>query len=79
MTHNELIREGFAWVGVSAQAAGINQLKCADPPVAPSHRGRRPGALRQRCRIPGDSYSYDIFSQAGQAIRDNSASRSSAG
>ena len=27
-THNELIRDGFAWVGVSAQAVGLNQLKC---------------------------------------------------
>ena len=34
MTHNELIRDGFAWVGVSAQAVGLNQLKCAKP-VAP--------------------------------------------
>ena len=59
--HNELIRDGFAWVGVSAQAAGVAALKQADPVrYAPlSH--------------PGDSYSYDIFSQAGQAIRSQSA------
>jgi Alpha/beta hydrolase domain len=61
MTHNELIRDGFAWVGVSAQAVGMNATKAADPTryVSLSH--------------PGDSFSYDIFSQAGQAIRDNSA------
>jgi hypothetical protein len=38
-THNELIRDGFAWVGVSAQAAGASQLQCPTtlptPPVAP--------------------------------------------
>lgn len=58
-THNELIREGFAWVGVSAQAVGVTATKAADPVrYAPlSH--------------PGDSYSYDIFSQAGRAVRDS--------
>jgi hypothetical protein len=55
--HNELIRRGFAWVGVSAQAVGVNAAKAADPArYAPlSH--------------PGDSFSYDMFTQAGQTIR----------
>jgi len=60
-SHDELIRDGFAWVGVSAQAAGVAAAKAADPV--------RYAALSH----PGDSYSYDIFSQAGQAIRDNQA------
>jgi hypothetical protein len=59
--HNELIRDGFAYVGVSAQAAGVTAVKAADPvryaPLA----------------HPGDSYAYDIFSQAGQAVRDSAA------
>jgi hypothetical protein len=59
--HDELIRDGFAWVGVSAQQVGVNALKEADPV--------RYAALSH----PGDSYSYDIFSQAGQAIRSDSA------
>lgn len=59
--HNELIRDGFAWVGVSAQAAGVSNLKTVDPV--------RYATLSH----PGDSYSYDIFSQAGQAIRDSAA------
>jgi hypothetical protein len=72
-THNELIRAGFAWVGVSAQAQGVNQLKCSTtaPPSlqcpAPGDPGRY-GTLSH----PGDSYSYDIFSQAGQAVRHDS-------
>jgi hypothetical protein len=57
----ELLRGGYAWVGVSAQALGLNQpllgLKVWDP--------TRYGTLSH----PGDSYSYDIFSQAGQALR----------
>jgi hypothetical protein len=73
-THNELIREGAVWVGVSAQAVGVAQLQCSAtaPPsaqcVAPGDPARY-GSLVH----PGDSYSYDIFSQAGQAIRHSSA------
>lgn len=59
--HDEMIRDGFAWVGISAQALGVTATKNADPV--------RYAALNH----PGDSYSYDIFSQAGQAVWDNSA------
>jgi hypothetical protein len=59
--HNELVRDGFAWVGVSAQQVGVDALKEVDPV--------RYAPLSD----PGDSYSYDIFSQAGQAVWDDSA------
>lgn len=69
-THVELIRRGYAWVGVSAQAVGVNQLKCpaASPPscAAPGDPARYASLTH-----PGDSHSYDIFSQAGQAVRTN--------
>ena len=46
-THNELIRDGFAWVGVSAQAVGLNQLKCPQHFLCLRVSGsRRSGALR---------------------------------
>lgn len=61
--HNELIREGDVWVGVSAQKVGVDALKTAPPRGDPV----RYATLSH----PGDSYSYDIFSQAGQAIRDH--------
>jgi hypothetical protein len=61
LAHNELVREGFAWVGVSAQAVGVNAAKAIDPTDY--------GSLSH----PGDSYSYEIFSQAGQAVRADSA------
>ena len=61
LAHNELIREGYAWMGVSAQAVGVNAAKSADPV--------RYASLSH----PGDSYSYDIYSQAGQAARDSAA------
>ena len=73
-THNELVRDGFAWVGVSAQVVGLNQLKCPTTPPPPPDActcSRRSGPLRDARLIPADSYSYDIFSQGGQAIRDN--------
>lgn len=68
MAHTELIREGYAWVGISAQKAGVDEgssivglppmpLKDVDP-------------VRYASLVhPGDSFSYDIFSQAGQAVR----------
>jgi hypothetical protein len=59
MTHNKLIQSGFAWVGVSAQVVGVNATKSADP--------IRYGPLSH----PGDSFSYDLFSQAGQAVRSH--------
>jgi hypothetical protein len=60
--HDELIRQGYAWVGVSAQAVGLNALK-----VAPMGDPARYASLVH----PGDSYSYDMYSQAGRAVRDD--------
>ena len=64
LAHNELVREGFVWVGVSAQEVGVDALKSADPTKGDAVR-------YAKLSHPGDDYSYDIFSQAGQAIRDN--------
>jgi hypothetical protein len=64
LAHNEAVREGAVWVGTSAQKVGVDSLK--GPPVG--NPGRY-GSLSH----PGDSYSYDIFSQAGQALRDHAA------
>jgi hypothetical protein len=64
LAHTELVREGFAWVGVSAQKVGVDALKSTDPL-------RGDAARYAGLSHPGDSFSYDIFSQAGQAIRDD--------
>jgi hypothetical protein len=53
----ELLRGGFVWVGVSAQAAGVKNLQGSHPD--------RYGTLDH----PGDAYSYDIYSQAAEALR----------
>lgn len=64
--HREMIRKGYAWVGVTAQKVGIDgggimgagtALKKADP--------QRYGTLSH----PGDAFSYDIFSQVGRALK----------
>ena len=68
-THTELIRDGFAWVGVSAQKVGIDggTTIFGSPSIAPLKvvDPVRYGSLSH----PGDSFSYDIFSQAAEAIR----------
>jgi len=67
--HLQIARAGAAWVGVSAQQVGVQGgtdilgepsgggLKAADP------------ARYASLAHPGDSYSYDIFSQTGAAVR----------
>ncbi len=69
LMHNELLRRGYAWIGVSAQYGGVEgyaatslglvklDLKTAD--------AKRYGSLSH----PGDEYCYDIYSQVARAIR----------
>ena len=68
-SHLEMLREGAAWVGVSAQAVGVQGAQSVAPGAAPGGlRGSDParyGALTH----PGDSFSYDIFTQAARAVR----------
>jgi hypothetical protein len=72
--HTQMIRDGMAYVGVDAQEGGIygekgsiasadgaGGLKQTDP--------ARYGALVH----PGDSYSYSIFEQTGEAVRTSAA------
>ena len=54
--HSTVFRNGDAYVGVSAQFVGVASAKSIDP--------ARYDALSH----PGDSWSYDIFSQAGMAV-----------
>ena len=65
---DELMRRGHAWVGVSAQAAGIDSTGGSDfGPAAIGLKAWDPeryGPLSH----PGDDFSYDIFSSAGRSI-----------
>jgi hypothetical protein len=72
VAHREILRRGYAYVAVSAQAVGVEggasimgmgaSLKKLDP--------ARYGALAH----PGDAFSFDIFSQAGAALKAPGAS-----
>jgi hypothetical protein len=64
--HRELVRKGYAYVGVSAQKVGVEggtsqgigqPLKKTDP------------ARYAKLSHPGDAFAYDIFSQAGAGLR----------
>ena len=62
----EIIRSGYAWVGVSAQRVGIEGggMNLGVDRVLKSFDPARYGSLTH----PGDNYSYDMFSQAGAAV-----------
>ncbi len=73
MGHNEILRSGAAWVGVTAQAVGVNGSKeTVQSSLVKIPKGglvhadpARYGSLHH----PGDLYSYDIYTQAGSAVR----------
>ena len=62
----EIIRSGFAWVGVSAQRVGVEGggMSLGIDRVLKSFDPARYGTLTH----PGDNYSYDIYSQAGAVV-----------
>ena len=57
-----MMRSGYVWVGVSAQRVGVNALKA----WSPTRYGTLDVTLNNT--VNDDSMSYDIYSQAGQAI-----------
>ena len=63
--HRHIIRRGDAWVGVSAQKAGIDGGGLAEGLHLKSYKPQRYGHLSH----PGDAFSYDIFTQVGRALR----------
>lgn len=69
--HNEILRRGYAWVGVSAQQVGVGGGASALPtPIGFSLSLKLLNPLRYlTLDHPGDSFSYDIYSQAARAVR----------
>jgi hypothetical protein len=68
-----LTREGYAYVGVSAQRVGVQQPPYGLTAWSPN---RYAGLdVTDGGKITNDSLGYDIFSQAGQAIRNPSGAR----
>jgi Alpha/beta hydrolase domain len=74
LTHAELMAHGSAYVGVSAQQIGVEGGEALLPIEIPGMPEVQ--ALKQwdperygELSHPGDPYSYDIYSQAAQAVR----------
>jgi len=57
-----IMRSGYVWVGVSAQRVGVNALKT----WSPTRYGTLDVTLGNT--VNDDSLSYDVYSQAGQAL-----------
>ena len=74
--HTMLMREGYAWVGVSAQLVGVDG---SGGPLGLNLSLKAVNPVRYAPLVhPGDSFSYDMFSQVAQALRTTPASRRSA-
>jgi len=77
--HEEIIRAGHVWVGVSAQRLGIlgGQVLVTIPAPGSELAGKglkaidpaRYGSLDH----PGDGFSFDIFTQVARALREGAA------
>lgn len=66
-THRELIRSGYAYVGVSVQKVGVEGAS----PSAPGLPLKRINPSRYASLShPGDVYAFDIYTQAGRIVRD---------
>jgi hypothetical protein len=74
-THRELIRQGYAYVAVSAQKVGIDGggMTIAIPGLMPLKKAdpQRYAPLNH----PGDAFAYDIYTQAARAIRHSRDTR----
>jgi hypothetical protein len=65
--HRHLIREGAAWVGVSAQKAGIDGGGLVPGMPLKQANAERYGSLVH----PGDAYAFDIFTQVARTLREH--------
>ena len=67
VSRDYLTRHGYAYVGVSAQRVGVQQAPYGLTEWSPTRYGSLD--VTDGGKITDDSLSYDIFSQAGRAIR----------
>jgi hypothetical protein len=71
--HRELIRNGYAYVGVSAQKVGIDGGTAAMSTMGQPLKKTNPQRYASLVH-PGDAYSFDIYSQAGRLLKQHNAS-----
>lgn len=60
--NEHLVRRGYAWIGVSAQWVGVHRVPTGLTAWSPSRYGT--------LNLSSDDLSWDIFSQAAQAVRN---------
>lgn len=78
---NEIVRGGYAWVGVSAQMVGVEGGPVLVPVKGAVDAGAGKGlraidpARYDTLHHPGDAYAYDIYTQIGRAVRTASGSQ----
>jgi Alpha/beta hydrolase domain len=79
LTHRQVVRAGWAWVGVSAQRAGVEGGNIFESAGADEGTRRTMvlPALKESDPVryaalhhPGDAFCFDIFSRAARAVRD---------
>ncbi len=77
MAHREIVRDGYAYVGVSAQKVGVDggQTITGIDMSLKTQNAERYSSLHH----PGDAYAYDIFSQVGPWSKRRRATGSSVG
>lgn len=63
MAREEIVRDGYAYIGVNAQKVGIEGVQ----------KLKQYGDLYKSASISDDKLSFDIFSQAGQAAREQAS------
>jgi hypothetical protein len=63
MAREEIVREGYAYVGVNTQKVGIEGVQ----------KLKQYTTLYANGSIPDDKLAYDILSQAGKAVREQTA------
>nr|WP_303695008.1 alpha/beta hydrolase domain-containing protein [Brevundimonas subvibrioides] len=67
--HREIVRSGYAWVGVSAQKAGIDGGGLMSFPGMEPLKKAQPERYAD-LNHPGDAFCYDIFTQVAHALRN---------
>jgi alpha/beta hydrolase family protein len=75
-SHDQMIRDGMAYVGIDAQAGGItgeaSSVAAGAEPGGGSLKATDPARYGE-LNHPGDSYSYSIYQQVGNAVHADAA------
>ena len=70
LMHNELLRRGYAWIGVSAQYGGVEGDAATSFGLIKLDLKTADAQRYETLNHPGDDYCYDIYSQVVAAIRN---------